>query len=182
MIKQKKQAGVGLLEVLIALLLLAVGVLGYVALQVRAFDASAEAMQKSQAMIIMRGLADSMRINKTQIANYSAFVRSYTGFSSSTTAPASCFNSACTPNQMAQFDAYQAARTADQLGIKLAMDNCPGITSTMTLRRQCLYAFWGKTVPTITTSGSTTSANVSTCMGADGIYVNGSSCLMLEVY
>ena len=36
------QAGVGLMEVLVALLLLAIGVLGYVALQLRAFDASAE--------------------------------------------------------------------------------------------------------------------------------------------
>lgn len=186
MIKLKKQAGVGLMEVLVALLLLAIGVLGYVALQLRAFDASAEAMQKSQAVVLMRGLAENMRVNKTQMGNYAAFVRSYTGFSSSTTAPTSCFNSACTLNQIAQFDAYQAARNANQLGMKLTMDNCPGVTASMTLRRQCLYAFWGKTEPTINTSGSgasaTTSADVSTCMGSDGIYVNGASCLMLEVY
>lgn len=186
MIRYKKQAGVGLMEVLVALLLLAIGVLGYVALQLRAFDASAEAMAKSQAIVIMRGLAENMRVNKTQLVNYPAFVRSYTGFSSTTTAPTNCFNSACTPNQFAQFDAYQAARNASQLGMQLTMDNCPGVTSAMTLRRQCLYAFWGKTSAAInetTASGVTTSsADVSSCMGSNGIYVVGASCLMLEVY
>lgn len=180
------QAGVGLIEVLVAILLLAIGVLGYVALQLRAFDASSEAVRKSQSIVIMRGLAESMRVNKTQMTNYSAFVRSYTGFSSSTTAPKNCFNEVCTPEEFAQFDAYQAARNADQLGIKLTMDNCPGVTSSMTIRRQCLYSFWGKTSPAINTSGTgaaaTTSADVSTCMGSDGIYVSGASCLMMEVY
>jgi len=180
------QAGVGLMEVLVALLLLAIGVLGYVALQLRAFDASAEAIRKSQSIVIMRGLAESMRVNKTQMANYPAFVRSYTGFSSSTVVPTNCFNSPCTPIDFAQFDAYQAARNADQLGIKLTMDNCPGVTSSMAIRRQCLYAFWGKTSPIINTLGTgsavTTSADVSSCMGNNGIYTSGASCLMMELY
>ncbi|ENU21856.1 type IV pilus modification protein PilV [Acinetobacter proteolyticus] len=186
MIKYKEQAGIGLMEVLVALLLLAIGVLGYVALQLRAYDASAEAMQKSQAMVIMRGLAENMRINKSQMGSYPAFVRSYTGLTSATTAPTSCFNSGCTAIQVAQFDAYQAARNANQLGMQLTMDNCPGVTSTMAIRRQCLYAFWGKTSPTVqedTASGVTTSsADVSSCMGNNGIYVAGASCLMMEVY
>ncbi|WP_043972833.1 MULTISPECIES: type IV pilus modification protein PilV [Acinetobacter] len=185
-IRPKKQAGVGLIEVLVALLLLAIGVLGYVALQLRAYDASAEAMQKSQAIVIMRGLAENMRINKSQMGSYPAFVRSYTGLTSVTTAPTSCFNSGCTASQVAQFDAYQAALNANQLGMQLTMDNCPGVTSTMTIRRQCLYAFWGKTSPTVqedTASGVTTSsADVSSCMGSNGIYVAGASCLMMEVY
>ena len=170
------------MEVLVALLLLALGVLGYVALQLRAFDASAEAMQKSQAVVLMRGLAENMRVNKTVMGNYPAFVRSYTGFSSTTSAPTNCFNSVCTPLEYARFDAYQAARNANQLGMQLTMDNCPGVTSTMSIRRHCLYAFWGNTSPTITTSGTTTTANVSTCMGTNGVYVAGSSCLMMEVY
>lgn len=54
----KYQAGVGLMEVLVALLLLAIGVLGYVALQLRAIDASSEALTKSQGILILRGLAE----------------------------------------------------------------------------------------------------------------------------
>lgn len=185
MTKYNKQSGVGLVEVLIALLLLAIGVLGYVTLQLRAFDASAEAITKSQAVVLIRGLAENIRVNKTQMSNYPAFVRSYSNYSTATE-PTSCFNSICTATQQARFDAYQAARNANQLGIQLTMENCPGVTSTMALRRQCLYAFWGKTVPVVnenTVSGVTTSsADVSSCMGNNGVYVVGASCLMMEVY
>ncbi|QXA07502.1 type IV pilus modification protein PilV [Acinetobacter pittii] len=180
--KQKTQAGVGLLEVLVALILLAIGILGYVALQIRAMDASSEALSKSQAMMIMRGLAENIRVNNSQASQYPAFVRSYSNYSSTTAAPTSCFNAACTPSQLAQFDAYQVARNADQLGMKITMTNCPGVTTTMAQQRQCLFVFWGKTSPVITTNGGSTSADVSSCMSTDGVYANNSNCLMMEAY
>ena len=58
-----KQKGVGLVEVLVALVLLAVGVLGYAALQLRAIDATSEALNRSQATVILRGLTESIRAN-----------------------------------------------------------------------------------------------------------------------
>ncbi|MEO9280554.1 MULTISPECIES: type IV pilus modification protein PilV [Acinetobacter] len=180
--KQKAQAGVGLLEVLVALILLAIGILGYVALQLRAMDASSEALSKSQAIMITRGLAENIRTNSTQVAQYPAFVRSYTNYSSDTTAPTLCFNAVCTPSQLAQFDAYQAAKNADRLGMKITMTNCPGVTNTMAQQRQCLFVFWGKTVPVITTNGTTTSVDVSNCMSSNGVYETNSTCLMMEAY
>lgn len=179
---QKAQAGAGLLEVLVALILLAIGILGYVALQIRAMDASSEALSKSQAMMIMRGLAENIRVNNSQASQYPVFVRSYSNYSSATAAPTSCFNAACTPSQLAQFDAYQAARNADQLGMKITMTNCPGVTTTMAQQRQCLFVFWGKTSPVITTNAGVTSADVSSCMSTDGVYANNSNCLMMEAY
>lgn len=142
--KQKAQVGVGLLEVLVALILIAIGVLGYVALQVRAMDASSEALSKSQAIMIMRGLAENIRVNSSQASQYPAFVRSYSNYSSTTAAPTLCFNAACTPSQLAQFDAYQAARNADQLGMKITMTNCPGVTSTMAQAEAMFVCFLGK--------------------------------------
>jgi Tfp pilus assembly protein PilV len=53
---KKSELGVGLVEVLVALILLAIGVLGYTALQLRAVDASNEALTKSQATVLLRGL------------------------------------------------------------------------------------------------------------------------------
>ncbi|EMP8699240.1 type IV pilus modification protein PilV [Acinetobacter baumannii] len=180
--KQKAQAGVGLLEVLVALILLAIGVLGYVALQLRAMDASSEALSKSQAILVMRGLAENIRTNSTQASQYPTFVRSYSNYTSDTPAPTSCFNSLCTASQLAQFDAYQAARNANQLGMRITMSNCPGVTNTMVQQRQCLFVFWGKTAPVITTNGTNTSVDVSSCISNNGVYVNNSTCLMMEAY
>jgi type IV pilus assembly protein PilV len=167
----KNQNGVGMIEVLVALLILALGVLGYVAVQLRAIDASAEALTKSQAVLVMRGLAENIRSNPAAIANYPTLVAGYNNYSSSTAAPTTCLNTVCTPVQMAAHDAFHAAKNADQYGMKITMDDCPGVTNTMTLRRKCLYTFWGKTEPVITN-----------CMSTTGTYVSGSSCLMLEVY
>lgn len=182
----KNQMGVGMVEVLVALLVLAIGVLGYVALQLRAIDASAEALSKSQAMLIMRGLAENIRANPAAFSNYPALVQGYSNYSSTTVSPTSCLNSACTAVQMATFDAYNTAKNADQYGMKITMENCPGVTSTMSLKRQCLYIFWGKTQPnsTTTTTGSvsTTTIDASSCMSSSGTYVTSASCLMMEAY
>lgn len=175
---QKNYRGVGMVEVLVALLLLAIGVLGYVALQVRAVDASSEALTRSQAMLILRSLAENIRVNVAGQSNYPAAVRGYTSYSSSTTAPTSCMNSPCTAAQMATFDAYEAAKTANALAIKITMDTCPGIPSTVTTKRQCLFAAWGNT----TISATATTANYSNCMSTAGIYETSATCLMMEAY
>ena len=171
MIDLKKEQGVGMIEVLVALLILALGVLGYVAVQLRAMDASTEALTKSQAILVMRGLAENIRSNPAALSSYPAQVRSYISYSSSTSAPKSCLNAACTPAEMATYDAYNTAKSADQYGMKITMDNCPGVATTLSMQRQCLYTFWGKTTPA-----------VANCMSTTGTYVSGSTCLMMEVY
>ncbi|WP_336930393.1 type IV pilus modification protein PilV [Acinetobacter tandoii] len=176
----KYQAGVGLMEVLVALLLLAIGVLGYVALQLRAIDASSEALTKSQGILILRGLAENIRANGAGQANYATAVRGYTSITATPTAPTpSCFNPStlCTPAQMANYDAYNAAKSAFEIGMKITMADCPGVASAP-VRRQCLYAAWDNTTITATSSA----ADVSQCMSSNGIYVNTARCLMMEAY
>ncbi|WP_086184298.1 type IV pilus modification protein PilV [Acinetobacter sp. ANC 4973] len=178
--KNNYQAGVGLMEVLVALLLLAIGVLGYAALQLRAMDASAEALTKSQGILILRGLSENMRANGAGQANYAAAVRGYTSIAATPTAPTpSCYNPStlCTAAQMANYDAYSAAKSAFEIGMRITMAECPGVSSAP-VRRQCLYAAWNNT----TLSATATTANVSQCMSSTGIYVNTARCLMMEAY
>jgi len=65
-----QQKGVGLIEVLVAVLLLSVAVLGFSALQMRAISATDESLIRTQALSIIRGLAENMRANSQQIATY----------------------------------------------------------------------------------------------------------------
>ncbi|ENW26250.1 type IV pilus modification protein PilV [Acinetobacter lwoffii NCTC 5866 = CIP 64.10 = NIPH 512] len=59
------QQGVGLVEVLVALILLSIGVLGFSMLQIRAMDASLDASKRIQAMNLARDLSERMRANKS---------------------------------------------------------------------------------------------------------------------
>ena len=56
----RNQTGVGMMEVLVALLLLSLAVLGFAALQLRAVEATAEGGNRIQAMNIARDLAEKI--------------------------------------------------------------------------------------------------------------------------
>lgn len=57
------QRGVGLIEVLIAVLVMAIGLLGIAALQATALRNNSSAMQRSQAVIQTYAILDAMRAN-----------------------------------------------------------------------------------------------------------------------
>ena len=168
-----KQKGVGLVEVLVALVLLAVGVLGYAALQLRAIDATSEALNRSQATVILRGLTESIRANPLAQNSYPAAVQGYLDIDDEANAPA-CFETMCSVSEIAQYDAYWAARSAHNLGMKITMTTCPGVGTSV--RRQCLFAAWDDTASEL---GAT---DYSVCMGMDGIYAPSAKCLMMEAY
>lgn len=59
-----KQAGVGLIEVLVAVLILAVGMLGVAALQATALRNSQSSLERSQAVVYSYAVLDAMRANQ----------------------------------------------------------------------------------------------------------------------
>ena len=58
-----RQRGVGMMEVLVALLVLSIGVLGYAGLQLRALDSTDETYMRSQAMAIAQDAVERMMAN-----------------------------------------------------------------------------------------------------------------------
>lgn len=68
----RRQNGVSLLEVMIAVLVLAVGVLGAASLQLNAIRYSASAGHSTQAALTARDMLDRMRANPSALASYGA--------------------------------------------------------------------------------------------------------------
>jgi type IV pilus assembly protein PilV len=66
------QRGVSLIEVLITLVVTAIGLLGAVALQARAYQTESESYQRAQAAVLLEDIASRMRANKGQAAAYVA--------------------------------------------------------------------------------------------------------------
>jgi type IV pilus assembly protein PilV len=183
------QHGVGMVEVLVAILLLAIGVLGYAAMQVRAVEATSEALTRSQAMILLRGLAENIRVMDT-VSDQNAYTSKVHGYASITalpTAPKNCVTStSCSAAEVADFDAYQTAYAAFNQGMRVDMYACPLTAATPSssgtpavpatnVSRQCLVAAWGKTTPTVGTAATD-------CLTSTGSYLPTSTCIMLEAY
>lgn len=168
------QRGVGMVEVLIAMLLLAIGVLGFSVLQIRAIESTSEALNRSNGIRILRGLGESIRVNTAGQASYAAAISSFNS-ASVPTAPTSCDNSACTAVQFASWDAYRAALVANSFGMRINMATCPGVPAAATIQRQCLLAGWDTTTPSIGTGSAD-------CISATGNYNASARCVMMEVY
>lgn len=64
-----RQAGVGLIEVLVAVLVLSVAFLGMAALQVRSLSTTNSAMARSQATIASYAILDAMRVDLASAQN-----------------------------------------------------------------------------------------------------------------
>lgn len=64
------QVGISLIEVLVTLLILAVGLLGVVGLQVRLQQSEMEAYQRSQALILLNDMASRVAANRNQAGSY----------------------------------------------------------------------------------------------------------------
>lgn len=100
---QRRSAGFSLIEVLIALVILSVGLLGIAAMVSVSLKSKDSSYYQTQATALAQSILDRMRANRSQVA-----VGSYNiNFSGTTTAQA-CLGSAaaCTPAQIATSDLY----------------------------------------------------------------------------
>ncbi|SDG36594.1 type IV pilus assembly protein PilV [Onishia taeanensis] len=70
-----RQSGVSLIEVLIALLVLGIGILGMVALQTRSLALDREAYLRSQAESLAYDLGDRIRANEDQLNTYAIAIK-----------------------------------------------------------------------------------------------------------
>lgn len=80
----KRICGFTLLEVLVSMLILAIGVLGIAALQLKGLKYSNDSALRSQVSILAYSISDRMRMNRTNVASY---INDHTV---TTTAPTGC--------------------------------------------------------------------------------------------
>lgn len=66
----RSQQGFGLVEILVSILIIAVGLLGTIALQMRAMQAELESYQRIQAMILLDDMVDRLKANRNRHGCY----------------------------------------------------------------------------------------------------------------
>ncbi|QHI08955.1 type IV pilus modification protein PilV [Acinetobacter haemolyticus] len=155
----KTQKGVGLMEVLVALIILSIAVLGFVALQIRAITATNEANMNVQATNIARDLAERMRVNRDGLTD---FVEN--------NATDNCATGFCDAGKMAKYDFRQVSEKANTLGMQIAIHNCQGST----LIRKCVYVAWEGT--------TATNGTASTDCTNGAAYIPNAKCIIMEIY
>jgi type IV pilus assembly protein PilV len=176
-------AGFSLIEVLVALIILSVGLLGIAGLQATSKRTSYEALQRTTATMLARDISERMRTNPDQLASYNGTVDTTT-----ITPPSDCLYDAvsnstpdCTPAQLATYDLYEWQQAILGASEKQTGSNTGGLvlpTGCITVATGCTscevtvaIAWRGLTKlanPTIDTCGSTSGNYNDT--GTDNVY------------
>ncbi|MFV5501899.1 type IV pilus modification protein PilV [Acinetobacter sp. 226] len=161
----KTQHGVGMMEVLVAIVILSIAILGFVALQVRATVATEEAIKRSDALVILHGLAEKIRLNSA--GDYSQAIP--------TTKIECTLDSSCISDDQALADLYEQQQFAKNKNITLGVVSCPNTSANQ--NRICLIAAWNETEAEVAGANETNE-----CLNSNGKYVSNSDCLVLEAY
>lgn len=170
----RRDAGFGLIEILAAVLVLAVGVVGFAALQLRAVQTSGDSYYRTQAMSIAQDLAERVRANSTQVATYTDEATWPTDAVDQALID-DCMVGNCTLAEMVAFDAASVRFNAQTLlpqGL-VNMQACPASAL------NCIFVAWDGLLPTAGPDGQ--------CVDENGLYMNPPAnmamlpCVMLEV-
>lgn len=162
------QQGAGMMEVLVALLLLSIGVLGFIALQYRAVDAGGEALVRTQAMGLAKELGERIRANQFALASYASGLNT----ASAATVTKCLGTQKCSSIDMAAYDVSDIQSKAEQLGLQIKMPKCDSAAGK---DRYCIYVAWGKTKPIESTSDGQACTK-------GGIYLPTAKCVIMETY
>lgn len=195
MMNRSEQRGVGLIEVMVALLLLTVAVLGYTALQGQAIKSTNEAYERSQSLVMMRNIAEKIHANPSAIATYESEINNMDSIAAPTN---QCgLNSAtvttlCTAVELAVVESYKIKMNLQNYDFQVQMHPCPNTGGTGTdaatniMFSYCLISAWGDTTPTIGNDEDVDCLTERVADGdnieeAGGNYHSKSTCMMMEI-
>ncbi|MGI1795095.1 type IV pilus modification protein PilV [Acinetobacter variabilis] len=181
MISKDHQKGVGLIEVLVALVVLAIGVLGYVMLQMRALEATAESAQRVQAINIARDLAERIRVNRdgwtfgTASKSYLTEMSDAEKQTDTNDKDCGSVTAECNGSELADYDVKEIVTFAQNLGMSMNLMQCPKQSASSTTNgRYCVYVAWGNT-------SATNDAGTTDCTNGAS-YNTKSTCVIMELY
>lgn len=173
----RRQAGVGLIEVLVAALVLAIGVLGFVGMQLKSVRVGGDSHARVQAVSIAQDLIERITMNTSDQAQsgYAVALSANSALAVPQSLPTTCQGTqTCTASEMVTFDLGQVAYQAANM---LPGGLVSGRVAASGSRNIQIFVAWGGTQPSVG-SGSTA------CMVRDstGIltYKPDANCVMLE--
>ena len=115
----RRQSGLTLIEVLIAVVVLAIGLLGIAGLQSAALSNNLISYQYTQASSLAQAMIERMRANRDAVRSGAYAIAAN---ATPTAASVNCAASACTPTQQAQWD---IAAVYSQLSASASTTNIP---------------------------------------------------------
>jgi type IV pilus assembly protein PilV len=133
----KKISGLSLIEVLVTLVILMTGLLGLAGLQGRALTSQLESYQRSQALVLIKDMADRLNANRTASSSYVTSTPLGVGAASCTIGTNRAVNDLCEWSNALKGSA-ESASTGAMIGAR----GCIYETSSALPRRYVIAVAW----------------------------------------
>ncbi|WP_313314173.1 type IV pilus modification protein PilV [Pulveribacter sp.] len=108
----RRQHGITLIESLVAIVVMALGILGVVGVQMRTLSDTQNTLRRAQAIRLMESLGEQMKVAPNALASLDAYV---TGWGTPPAAAADCETQACSQAELAAYDLRQWKLTVQRL-------------------------------------------------------------------
>lgn len=125
-----KQRGVSLIEALVAIVIMATGIMGIVGVQLRTLSDTQTSVRRAQAIRLIDDLGERMKVNPSASTNVNAFVMDWASGSSvpaTSEASKNCATSLCNHTELANYDIREWKRSVERT---LPMGNANTFLST----------------------------------------------------
>lgn len=117
-----RQSGVGMIEVLVALLIVSVGFLNIAALQTTAKKSNFDSLQRTSAVILARDIAEKMRANPVELDGYLTDGGGVGGGTLGTPGTACTTAARCATGQLAVYDMWLWEQAMDGMSESRTLD------------------------------------------------------------
>jgi len=108
--RNKRQHGIGLIEVLIALVVLSVGFLAAATIQISSMRSNQQSGLEAQALVLIGDMMDRMSANRAGVD-----AGLYNNKSTSTLTAPTCLSTSCTPAEVAAVDLFEWSANFESL-------------------------------------------------------------------
>ena len=126
--RSRLQRGISLIESLVAIVVMALGILGILGVQMRTLTDTQTGVRRAQAIRLIEDLSERIKNQPNSLTTMGNYVRTWDPDSATATTP-NCSTSACTPANMATYDLnrwidnVRAALPLGDAAVFLAADN-----------------------------------------------------------
>jgi len=171
-IKHTSQTGFSLVEILVAVFVVSIGLLGVARMEIMAKNSNIEAIQRTTATQLAHDIIEKMRANPKQLASYAGKT---VGNSVIGTPSTQCDAASCTDTELSAWDLYQWEQSLMGTGEKSGTNNTGGLDTPRGCIAGPAAGGPGAYVVSIAWRGKTSIKTISTsnCGSGAGLYGSG---------
>ncbi len=139
----RRQQGISLIESLVAIVVMALGILGILGVQMRTLTDTSTTVRRAQAIRLIEDLSERMKVSPNALLSIKSYESGYGKKSSDLTA-SNCDSATCTPAEQAAYDLKQWKTTVEQSlpGGQASIFLAPGETVEANRRQLGIIIAW----------------------------------------